>query len=378
MSSNEIENINNKKFEFLLKRAEYSLEEEHRELVDIKSDNSLPTFETLSTIICLLSTVYLGYIFSDFYIFWIFSSFLLYSLIILFPLFNPNRKSRLILKKNDFKKIQKKLEVISGNQDYKTIFVLFFDWFFIIGEPLGMAYSIIFLSNIIMSAYIFYFGIIYLSYSLISSIIISILLFLAFFGVSLLSPYKLVCANSILNFDKPINKSKKLGFIGTLLIIILAIIMILVGLVVVCSSFFLTYWLFIDYRELIVNSWSIVGLTFLIQLGIFNFLQGRFTRRMVIKWKNNKIHALKTEVIYPVEHYIISNIEENNPVEQLSFKETYKRYWMLNLFVYRKMSFHKFFVKHLLVPNFQIIRSEDDMNSLREYLKVENEFEIHD
>lgn len=377
MALNKFEDTETDKFEFLLQRATSNLEDERLELSNIKSDNYLPSSETILSIIGVISTFSLGYFFPDFVIFWIFSSFLLYSIIIIFSLIKPKRNSKSILSKVELEKFQRTRDEIIKNKDAKTFFYLLFEWFFIIGTPIGMAYGLIFISNIIICAYAYYTDIIIFENSIYISIIVSLLLSACYGCIYLISPYKFDCANSLLNLDKSVDDFLKLGLKGLIFVLIVGIILCLIFGFLLLAPFALIYFLFNDYNEVIFNSWSVLIFTILLQVIFFQFLQGRLTRRMVIKWKENKIESLKNEIIFPIEHHLFCNNEHRANIINLPFKRIYKKYWSLNLFVYKRMDFHGLFVKHLLIPNLQIFQSDEDMDSLREYLKIEGELDTN-
>lgn len=365
------------KYRFLLERAEAEVTQAKLDKEQLQKKNKIPPLETISAIASILGSLYALLNFENFIIVWYFSTFLVLLLVILRnQMFKKNRtKSRAIPSQKDLQDLGEQLKKIEEDEKSKILFYSVSTMIFANMRLLIMPYSLLFLVNVIISAYILCSACGENLTSVSWYVLVASLTYFVLFGlIWFYEGFIPRMAKSLLKMHQilDINKLEKRKIVIILLLVIFLLVLfggltVLMPILASKSILDLYIGVFLSYPLQVV-------LTILGQLVIVLYLQGMFSRIYVLKWLDKKVYRLKNSVIVPIEaqlsHDDLLKTKDELGVSNM-YKSIRKRFLKSMILTVSDYNFYGYFTRHLLIINFNTIQSEDDFDVLVDHMNSE-------
>lgn len=356
-------NINRKNpiIEWLLEEIE---KEQHEQIRLLRSDTKVH-HNTLFIIGALLGNIVGASLIPDYMVYWIAASFFLYVLSPLI-LFIPTEKKEVIFppKRN----LEKYLEFIKSREissNTKTLGHIIWNVFFINSQPLSIAFCLIYLVDFIF-AFITGFFIHTLPLGTAILVIIQSLAIIIYYaGVWEYRPYSLHFVDTIFKFHERIKIRLKdawkvillIGSISSALSLLIVTAMILPGF---------TLGQVIKAPN-IINEVTVlpIVLIFLSQLVIVRYLQGIYSKEMVLSLSEKKVNILKYGILPNLMQSRSDDSTVSSPKEYLEkFRHLKKLYLQSRMYTQKFHHLFGYLPVYLIVPDFSLILDKETLTML--------------
>ena len=348
------------------------IEKEQNEQVRLLKSDTKMHHNTLFIVGALLANIIGASLLPDYMVYWITATFFLYVLSPFIMLIPTEKKEVMFPPK---KNLEQYLEFIKSrgiSSNTKTLGHILWNTFFINSQPLSIAFCLIYSVDIIFALITGFFTLSLPIGVAILVILQSLAIMIYYAGIWKYRPYSLQFVDSVFKFHERIKIRLKDAWKVILLIGgISAAISILIVTAMILPGFTLGQ---VVMAPNVVNGVSAlpIALIFLSQLVIVRYLQGVYSKEMVLSLSEKKVNILKNEILPSLGKCKFIDSSDMTPEKYLEKFGDLKRLYVQSRMYTQK--FHHLFgylPVYLVVPDFKLILDSETLAMLDSIVTAE-------